>query len=241
MIKQTEGIIIRSIAFSESSKILTVITKDYGVINILAKGAKRLKSPLRSTTINFTYGNFHLYYKENKLSILICVDVLNPLSNIQKDIIKISYLNFLSDLTSQVIKQSDDINIYNDYINALLKIEDGFDPMIITSIIELKYLSYLGVAPNLESCANCDSKDIITLSVDKGGFICKNCLETEYIVSLKTIKIIQMLQYLDIFKITKISVSDEAKKEINFFIDSYYEKHTGLYLKTKSFLNMIIN
>ena len=58
--------------------------------------------------------------------------MINPFSNIKKDIKKVSYLNFLSELTSGVIKQNDDERIYDIYLSAILKIEEGFDPSVIT-------------------------------------------------------------------------------------------------------------
>ena len=46
---EVEGIIIDEKPYGETSKILNIITKDKGVIGVLAKGAKRLKSPLRGS------------------------------------------------------------------------------------------------------------------------------------------------------------------------------------------------
>ena len=80
MVTKVEGIVLNEKAYSETSKIINVITKEYGVIGILAKGALSLKSPLRSVTGKLTYGYFYIYYKENKLSILKSVDVIDNLN-----------------------------------------------------------------------------------------------------------------------------------------------------------------
>ena len=45
-----------------------------------------------------------------------------------------------------------------------------------------------------------------------------------------------MYYYVDISKITKLEVSKQAKNEINIFLDEYYERYTGLYLKSKKFI-----
>lgn len=92
MQKEIEGIIIKEIPYGETSKIIHVYTKD-GVVGIMCKGAKTLKSPFRATTLKFTYGRFNIYYKENKLSTLTSVDIINPLSTLKNDIILLSYLN----------------------------------------------------------------------------------------------------------------------------------------------------
>ena len=117
------------------------------------------------------------------------------------------------------------------------KLEEGFDASTITSILELKYLDYLGVMPVIDMCSVCGSKTgIATLSSSRGGYVCKNCLRNENIVSEKTIKLIRMFYYVDISKISSLEISNQSKKEISDFLDDYYDRYTGLYLKSKSLL-----
>lgn len=236
MIKKVEGIVIKEIDYKETSKILTIFTKDDGIIGVIARGCKRPKSNLLSVTSKFSYGEFHLNYKEN-LSTLIEVDIINTLKNIKTDITKISYITYITELVTQVYKHEKNSNIYELYINSVLKINEGYDPQIITNILELKLLQYLGIKPILDSCASCGStSNIVTISSYKGGYLCNNCLKNEKIVNTKTIKFIRMFYYVDISKISKINISDNIKRELNLFIDEYYDQYAGLYLKTKEFL-----
>ena len=237
MIEKIEGIVVNERAYGETRKIINLVTKEYGLISLIAKGAKSLKSDLRTSTTKLTYGYFHTNYKENKLSTLISVDIIDNFKNIKKDINKISYATFILDLTEQVIKQNNDSNILKICIDALEKINEDYDSMIITNILELKYLDYLGVMPIIDSCAICGNKaGIATLSSETGGYVCKNCITNQVIVNEKTIKIIRMFYYVDISKLSNLEISNEVKKEINNFIDDYYDRYTGLYLKSKSFL-----
>ena len=238
---EVEGIVINEKPYGETSKILNIITKEKGLIGVLAKGAKKLKSPLRSVSDRFCYAKFNISYKEDKLSILIGADIINPLKNIKKDIKKVSYLNFISELTEGVIKHSYDDKIYDIFVAAILKIEEGYDPVVITNILELKYLNFLGARPKLDGCVVCGKENVITISAYKGGFVCKDHSLNEYIVSEKTIKLIKLLEYVDISKISKLDVSDEVKKEIDSFINDYYDRYTGLYLKSKKFLKTLDN
>lgn len=238
MIKEVEGIIVREIPYGETSKIIHVYTIE-GIISIMCKGAKSLKSPFRATTLKFTYGKFNIYYKENKLSTLSSVDIINPLSKIKNDIVLLSYLNYLTELTTQVLKQTTD-NLYEEFINAILKIELGLDPLVIANILEIKYLDNLGVGLNLDSCVSCGSKvNIITIDGDRGGYICSNCYQNEIIVDKKTIELLRMYYYVDIKSISKLKISDKVKNEINHFLNVYYDRYTGLYLKSKDFLKKL--
>ena len=237
MIEDVEGIIVSERDYGETSKIVNIITKEHGIIGAMAKGAITMKSELRSVSGKLTYGVFHLYYKKDKLSTLTGVDLLDSFKNIKKDIAKITYASFLLELTEQVMKQSYQDGIYELVIAALKKINEGFDPMVVTNILELKYLDYLGVMPMIDACSLCgNSSGITTLSADKGGYVCRKCYTNERMVDEKTIKLIRMFYYVDLLKISKLDISPKVKREINDFLDDYYDRYTGLYLKSKTFL-----
>ena len=240
-LKKIEGIIIGETLYSESSKILKIFTKD-GLLSVMSKGCRKPKSKLRETSTKLTYASFDIYYKKEGISTLVSADTIYLFKNILmdfKEMSKISYSLYLIELTTQTIKEehlnNDDYEIiYNLLINSLMKIDEGFNPLAITSIIELKYLDYLGVKPNIDGCSNCgNDKNIITISVDSYGLLCNNCYTNEKIINNDTIKMIRMLYYVDISRITKLDIEHNILKEIIEFLTDYYDKHTGIYLKTK--------
>lgn len=241
-IECVEGIILKETNYSESSKILNVLTKEYGLLGILSRGCRNMKSKLRSSSRKLIYANFNIYYKKNGLSTLISTDVINSYKNIVSNLDKISYATYIIDLTYQVIRQSDKKEIFDILRSSLEKIDEGLDEAVITSIVELKYLHYLGVMPNIDECSICGNKtNIITLSGKVGGLICSNCYNDEYLVKDITIKLIRMFYYVDIDKITKLQVKKDNLKEINRFLQEYYDEYTGLYLKSKKILEKIKN
>lgn len=239
-IEKVTGIVLSDTNYSESSKILNVLTKEHGKMGIISKGCRNLKSSLRSVSSKLTYGYFNIYYKKEGLSVLISVDIINDFSNIKQDLFKIGYATFLSDLTNQVLKETSSNEIFDLFINGLIKINDDFDPMIITNIIELKYLNYLGVMPILDCCSVCGSnKKIVTISSFAGGYLCVNCYKNEYIVDEKTVKLLRMFSYVDISKIKELNILPKNKNEINKFLENYYDRYTGIYLKSKDFLTQL--
>lgn len=240
MVREFEGIIVSETPYGESSKIINILTKDDGIIGVMAKGAKKIKSPLRVSTEKLTLGIFNVYYHKDKLSTLVSADIINPLLNIKTDIVKIGYLTYIVELAYQTAKQNDDANIYQILKSTILKIEEGLDPRIMTNILELKMLDYLGVGIDLDKCIKCgDSKNILTISGDEGGYICKNCHTNEPIYSEKTIKMFRLYYYVDINSITDLKISEEVVENIDTILKEYYSRFTGLYLKSKEFLKSI--
>lgn len=240
MISKFEGIIITETPYGENSKIINVLTKEKGLIGIMCSNAISIKNPLRTKTLKFTYGIFHIKYNENRLSKLVDVDIIDNLSNIKNDIELISYMSYITDLTYQVVKQNNDSSIYDLYISIVKKINEKQNPLVLANILELKYLEYLGVGLNLNSCIKCGNKtNIVTLDADEGGYICQNCYTNEKILSPKSIKIIRMYYLIDINSISEIKIANDTIQEINYFLDKYYERYTGIYLKSKNFLKSI--
>ena len=195
VIIKVEGFILNTVNYGESSLVINLFTKEYGIIGLLAKGAKNIKNKLHALTIKYTYGFFYIYYKENKLSILSDVDIIENFKNIHKDIIKISYLTYICDLTNQVYKNSEEKDIYNLFLNSIYKLNEEINPLVIANILETKYLKYLGVGLNLNSCLKCGNNKKIVTIID-GGLLCKDCYLNEPIKNLEIIKILRMYELI---------------------------------------------
>ena len=69
--------------------------------------------------------------------------------------------------------------------------------------------------------------------------ICQNCYTNEILYSKKTLYYLKLFMNIDISKITKIDIKDDIKKELDNFLTAYYSSYTGLYLKSKIFLQEI--
>lgn len=239
-IEALEGIVLSEVNYSESSKILNVLTKEHGLIGVMSKGCRNVKSKLRGVSRKLIYGTFNVYYKEDGVSTLINVDLINSFSKTMMDLEKISYSSFILDLVLQVVRQNDDNEIFELLKNALLKIEEGINPLVITNILELKLLEFVGVKPNLDSCSLCGStKNIVSLSGSDHGFVCGSCFTNQRLTDIDVIMTVRLYDAVDISNINKLDISKKISKEINTFLDEYYETYTGLYVKSKDFIKQV--
>lgn len=241
MLKQIKGYVIHTTDYQDSSRILNILT-DEGIIGVISKGCKNVKSSLRLISQKLIYGEFVIYYKESGLSTLKEGTILNDFSNIKKDLTRFSYYSYITELTSQVMKQNNNKKIYDLFNQVVLKIEEGVNPKVMSNILELRLLDYLGVPLNLTSCVKCGSvKNILTVNIDEGGFICKNCYNNEIIYDLKVIKLLRNYYLVDINTITNIKIDNELIEFVNHIISDYYDRYTGIYIHSKKFLEKIDN
>lgn len=247
MVVKTKGIVISETNYGETSKIINVLTSDYGKIGLMAKGARSMKSPIRSVSQKLVYGEFTIKYKEKGLSNLIEVSVINSLKNITTNFKSATYTFYLVDLINQVLK--DDVftnnknnEIFNLLENSLLKINDGLNPELVVNIVELQLLKYLGVSLELNKCINCGNKEnIVTINLDLGGMLCKECFKDNSLLNPKTVKLIRLMYYVGLSKLDNINIENrEIIQEINQFIKEYYSKYTGIYLKNKENIEKLL-
>ena len=232
---KTRGIVLSETSYSETSKILNVLTEDYGLIGIISKGCKGLKNKLRGVSNKMNYCEYTINYKEKGLSTLIEGSTINSFKNIYVDMKKAMYAFYLMDLVSQVLKENNNKEIFSILESSLTKINDGLSPELISNIVEIKLLDFLGVSLELDTCVLCgESNDIITIDLTSGGVICKNCYSNGYIMNDKALHLMQLLKKINILKLEKLEITDDdIFKEIDKFIYEYYSNFTGIYLKKK--------
>ena len=158
------------------------------------------------------------------MSTLIEGSIINSFKNTFGDIKKSMYSFYLMDLCLQVLKENNNKEIFNLLSNALIKIDFGLSPELISNIVEIKLLDYLGVSLNLEECSLCGNKeDLITIDITSGGVICKNCYNDGYIMNNKALHLMSLLKKVDISKLETLEITDDLIfKEIDKFIYEYY-------------------
>lgn len=235
-----EGIVLKETLYSETSKVIQVLTKEYGLIGIIAKGASSIKSPLRSLTIPFLYGKFNIIYKKDKLSTLKNGNIIKLYGSNIKDLKLYAYISYLSELSYNVLKENNDCSIFDILKNSLDKITDGFNPQVIKNIVEFKYLDYLGITPNFDICQKCNQvKEPFAIDGKIGGFVCFDCYTNEIKVPSNYKKIIARYQNVNIGEIKEIKTTKDDENIIRTFLDEYYEKYSAVSINSKKFLDSI--
>ena len=61
---EVDGFVLSETPYGETSKIINVFTREYGVIGIMCKGAKSLKNRYRVPTMKFSFSHLTLYIKK---------------------------------------------------------------------------------------------------------------------------------------------------------------------------------
>ncbi|EIJ78911.1 DNA repair protein RecO [Bacillus methanolicus PB1] len=243
MLQKCEGIVLRTIDYGETNKVVTLFTREWGKIGVMARGAKKTNSRLSAVTQIFTYGYF-LIQKSRGLGSLQQGEIISSMRSIREDIFLTAYASCIVELTDKSTEDNKPNSYHFELLLEILKfINEGYDLDILMNIYEMKMLNSLGLYPELNHCAICGSTDgHFSFSIREGGFICHRCLEKDpyaFKISAATAKLLRLFYYFDISRLGNISVKPETKVELKKVISAYYDEYSGLQLKTKKFLHQI--
>ncbi|AFS78816.1 DNA repair protein RecO [Gottschalkia acidurici 9a] len=234
MFIESKGVVIRQTKYSESDRILTIFTKDKGKIQAIAKGARKPKSKLISSTETFCYSEFILY-KGKSLYNINQGDVIDSFYSLREDIYKLSYATYILELVDSSLLDEEPNDILFELLVKTLKIlseaKGNYKKLLLA--FQIKYISFIGYKPQLNQCVNCgnDLTNNIRFNIIQGGTVCENCFSNstyEKDVKHTTVNNMRKLMYskLDELKDIDIDKNEEQKIEevIMMYITSHIEK-----------------
>ena len=90
MIQKVEAVVLRSMNYQESSKILTIYTRESGTMGVLVKGARRAKSKFGASLEPLAHINAIVYVKESReLQLLTDAELLSSFPKTQEEFDKL--------------------------------------------------------------------------------------------------------------------------------------------------------
>lgn len=177
---KTKAIIINSIRWKESSKIVTIYSEQFGKTKVIARGALRKGSSLAGKIETMFLVEAVLDVKKTRtLNIISEVDVLDSFSEIRLNMKLFPYTLSIIEILSQVLDDTEsDPTFFNFVVEMVGSFRNTKIPAIILIFFLLKLSSYLGFKPVFEKCNSgdlnqCSSK--VLLSMSDGHVSCKNC------------------------------------------------------------------
>lgn len=94
---KTEAIVIKRRNYNEADRMLTVFTKDFGKLQIKAKGVRRITSR-RSSHIELLNHSRISLYKAHSIPILTEIETLSGFDNIKNDLYKVGFAYHICEL-----------------------------------------------------------------------------------------------------------------------------------------------
>ena len=198
----TDAINLKSYNLSESDKIVVMYSKDKGLIKGVAKGVKKPKSKL-GARMDLLVANKLMLYKGKSLDRICQADVLNTFNKTRRDIDKIFYSMYISEVVNNFGIEDDPCSeeIYDLLYKALNKISESQSKeeiLIATIKFQLKMMQISGFGIEFDTCLCCREpiEGNLYFSSRMGGAVCEKCNETLHVKTMMHKKIRDFLTAL---------------------------------------------
>jgi len=234
----TKAIILDRQPFREFDSRVVVYSLDKGKLELIARGAKKIKSKLACHLEPISLSN--LMVARGKRLNYICGAVSeNCYGIIKNDFQKIIFIGNAINIFNKLIKQEDrsDSKIIFNLLLEFLRIADREDALfnnyeLLSNFFIFKLLVQLGYKPELYNCVVCNKKvvpDGNYFDFLRGGLICGHCYNVNnnlLKISEDCIKILRLSVRGNLSILIKLQISDQLAKKINSVINcfaSYYK------------------
>ena len=176
----TPAVVLRTYRYSETSKIVRLATRDYGVQSAIAKGVLRPRSPFGAALETLSEGVAQLYHKETReLQTLAAFDVIQLRRGLADDVGRFAGAAALSEVMLKMAPPAPLPAAYEAFIqglDALVRAEAGQTDAAAVRWLWL-LVGVLGFAPQLCACVRDGTavSGTVAFSVAEGGVLCAKC------------------------------------------------------------------
>lgn len=170
----SRGIIIKQNNYGEAHRMLSIFTENEGIIKAVRYGVRGRKTSNAAAFQMLCYGDFRLRPARGGIMTAAGCDILDGFTPVSEDIVKLSLLSYLADITYGLLGESNpDRRILALFLNTVYAAAYRDEPaMKLKTVYELKLMCAGGYMPQLGGCGVCGDKAGY-FSPDKGCTVCR--------------------------------------------------------------------
>lgn len=177
-----DAIVLQAFPYSETSKILRLLTPSHGVQSVIAKGARRTKSRYGGVLEPFTDGFATFYLRDNRdLHTLSGFELVRPRQALGRDLVRFGAASLLAEIVLRTASGQDAPELFGRVRKALTLLEHTDEARIEAVALAQAWalITVLGFGPSLDRCVGCGSplegdRDRF-LDYGAGGLWCGDC------------------------------------------------------------------
>lgn len=236
---------IKEMSVGENDRLVTLFTRDYGIIRAFAAGAKSIKSKKGTATSLLTYGSFTILKKKETYKIYEATPV-RLFFGVGSEIDVLSLAQYFCELCGVLVASGiPDGEFLRLILNSLhfLTKEKRYTPLI-KAITELRAAALAGYMPNLVACGGCGKfeDDIMYFDVRDGKLLCAECKsQTGGLIPLdRTIlSAMRHIVYSEFSRLYSFTVPEESADKLSEITGKYITVQTDHRFAALDFYNTV--
>ena len=236
MIVKTEAVVLRSMKYRESSKILALYTREFGKVSVLAKGCRGPRNKFGSSLEPMSHVLAVLYKKENRdLQLLSQCDLVRAFRHIPEDL-ELLYpaMTVVALLDKAAQPEEKNEALFERTVDALQAIDNATQNGVnVLYRYKMDLLDLLGYTLDFRRCVSCGAvlggEMTVGLKLEKGGAMCASCAQKYLTDGVLPGSILMLLQRLqeprDIGDVTQVTLEKSERTEVGNAVHRYLRRH----------------
>jgi DNA repair protein RecO (recombination protein O) len=249
---KTEALILRSVDFSESDRVLHLLVPDVGRVAVIARGARRSVKRFGGTLDLFNHLRVQIERRRSTgLSRLDQAQLIRSFAPLRIDSARFAMGCYLLELLDRLVPEGgspqDMRRLFGFALSALETVSTRRPDAQLRTLLELRALAALGLRPELRHCVRCgravDSGVEVGFHVAEGGPVCEPCaarLTGLLRVHLGTLRALDRSLRLGSERLDRLVLPPRALLEARRLVAQFQRFHLGLELRSERFLEQML-
>lgn len=176
MFLKTDGLVVRQVNYKDNDQILTVLTKEHGLMTLKARGVRSRSSRLKGACQLLAFSEFTIF--ENRgFHTIDEANAIEMFPELRTDIELLSLASYFAQV-AEILSQEDMPNpeLLSLTLNALYALCKRLcAPGLVKAAFELRAACLGGYTPELSGCAVCGNPEPDRFDVRGGILCCASC------------------------------------------------------------------
>ncbi len=237
------GIVLREYPVGENDKFIHVFTTEHGVIDISVRGGRKMLSKSAGASQLFAYSDFSVKHEKGKYYLDSC-EPISLFYKIRNDLERLSLAQYISEVVGYVAgNNSQKKDVMRLLLNTFHFLAEGTRScQQLKSIFEMRFMSEIGMMPDIVCCHMCMSYSAPVMYFDllSTRLTCSRCLnhsmdETYLKVSESVVHALRHIVFTDFNRLFNFKLSDANMKKLGQITERYLLMHLGRNFKTLDF------
>ncbi|MBR2810141.1 MAG: DNA repair protein RecO [Solobacterium sp.] len=226
-------LILKQTDYREADVIINALSKEYGKISFIARGARRPSSKNAAALLPATEALIQFDYSENRsIFSLKTARTLSLFRHVHESLEVMAAANVVCE-AADVLIQEGDAACYDRLREALNRLQEGQDHATVTVLFVLWLMQNFGIAPHVDGCLQCGKPKAAYLSVKEGGFLCSAC--TDQMTPLADLSRFRLLVKGNMLHADQVLAAVKAQKSDLEAVSEIIRIHTGMEIRSFSF------
>lgn len=238
---KVEAVVLWARDCGGGNKLLTLYSREYGKMKVMAHGVAKPSSRKRGAVQPFTFTKF-LIHRGRELDSVSQCEALEMFSFLGADLEKIAYASYMAELVDSLTPEWEPCEGLFDLLLDTLRLLAGNDAELLLRSFEIKAAGLMGYRPVLDACVYCRQQTgrQVFFSAGQGGVLCGECGSADpgaLPCSRGLVEVLKILLNWKPAKLRQLKVERRDRDQIKKILYEYLKYHLEQDLKSTVFMN----